>query len=285
MTSLAILLVLGSGLAHAVWNLFTKRSRDKAVFLWLIHIMAAVLFLPYFIYELTHIHLTGPLLLWIALSMGFQGAYFVLLSKAYSHGDMSQVYPIMRGTGALLVPVMSTFIYDESLSLIGWLGLGLIIVGLFVISNLSSQPGVQSNALTPLAVGLALSVGLCITGYTLTDKQIVTQMSPFALIEISNIGYVLVGTRYVWKSGLIRTEWQMNWRTIVLGSFLSPGSYLLFLFALQLAPLAAIAPIREVGTVFGTLLGILLLKEQQGMRRIIMASVITFGIVAIALWG
>ncbi|MGN7384298.1 MULTISPECIES: SMR family transporter [unclassified Paenibacillus] len=285
MTSLAILLVLCSGMAHAVWNLFTKKSLDKAVFLWCIHIVAAVLFLPYFIYELIHVQLTWKLLLFIALSMGFQGAYFVLLSKAYSHGDMSQVYPIMRGTGALLVPVMSTLLYHESLSIIGWIGLGLIIVGLFAISGLTGRQASQNKALTPVAVGLALSVGLCITGYTLTDKLIVAQMSPLALIEISNIGYVLMGTRYVLKSGQIRQEWSRNWRTIVLGSVLSPGSYLLFLFALQLAPLAAIAPIREVGTVFGTLLGIFLLKEQQGLRRIAMASVITFGIISIALWG
>ncbi|WHY20385.1 hypothetical protein QNH28_05130 [Paenibacillus sp. G2S3] len=57
------------------------------------------------------------------------------------------------------------------------------------------------------------------------------------------------------------------------------------MMAMKLAPLASIAPIREIGTVVGTILGILVLKEKQGVRRIIMSAVITCGIISIAIWG
>jgi uncharacterized membrane protein len=66
---------------------------------------------------------------------------------------------------------------------------------------------------------------------------------------------------------------------------LNPGSYLLFLFALQQAPVAHISPLREIGTIFATFLGILLLKEQQGLRRIACSVVIFCGILLIGVWG
>ncbi|MCQ6563365.1 hypothetical protein [Paenibacillus mendelii] len=47
----------------------------------------------------------------------------------------------------------------------------------------------------------------------------------------------------------------------------------------------ACAPIREIGTVFGTLLGVFLLKERQGLRRIAMSTIITFGIISVAFSG
>lgn len=284
----ALLLVLCSGLTHAIWNLFTKRSLNKSVFLWSIHIAATVLLLPYFIYELFHMEITGSFLLLVFFSMSFQGGYFIFLSRAYSYGDMSQVYPIMRGTGAFFVPVMSVLVFGESLSPIGWIGLCCIVGGLFAISGFFGKREIRENkerSIASKAVLSALAVGFCITGYTLLDKQLVQNMSPFALIEISNISYVIFSTFAVMKSKQIKQEWQVNWRTIMIGTFLAPGSYVLFLFAMKLAPLASIAPIREVGTVFGTLLGVFLLKEQNGLLRVIMSSVITIGIISIALMG
>ncbi|TCZ78962.1 LuxR family transcriptional regulator [Paenibacillus albiflavus] len=281
----ALILVLLSGSMHAVWNLMTKKSLNKTVFLWSIHIVAGIILFPSFIYELTQIGLTATLLGFLALSFCFQAGYLVFLSKTYSYGEMSQVYPLMRGIGALLVPIASTFVYQESLSLMGWFGLTLIIVGLFFISDIHRGTKNQStNSRKKLAILFAVLVGCCITGYTLVDKHLVGHFSPFAIIEISNISYIVISTRYVLRSKKLKQEWQRNWRTILVGSFFSPGSYILFLFAMSLAPLASIAPIREVGTVFGTLLGVLILKESHGARRIAFSAVITCGIITIALW-
>lgn len=77
----------------------------------------------------------------------------------------------------------------------------------------------------------------------------------------------------------------MNRSTIMLGALLNPGSYLLFLFALQQAPMARLGPLREVGTIFAAFLGILLLKEQQGKKRILCSVVIFAGILLIGMWG
>jgi uncharacterized membrane protein len=60
---------------------------------------------------------------------------------------------------------------------------------------------------------------------------------------------------------------------------------LLFLFALDMAPVSHLAPVRESGIVFGTLLGIFILKEQQGARRIFASALIVIGVILIKVWG
>jgi len=283
MEIIATILVVCSGLTHAVWNLFTKNSLNKTAFLWSITIVSCVLLFPYFVVEVSDVPLRGWL--FILLSMGFQAAYGLLLVKAYTFGDMSRVYPIMRGTGAMLVPIVSVLIFSESMTAIGWLGLACIVCGLFSISIFDLIRSRQFDKMTLHAITLAFMVGLCITGYTLTDKKILEYISPIALIEVSNIGYILALSYFTFKSKALKREWQANWKTILVGAIFSPGSYVLFLFAMNLSPLSHIAPIREIGTVFGTILGITVLKEQQGMRRIVLSAVIACGIMTIGLWG
>lgn len=285
MPSISLLLVLSSGLAHAVWNLFTKKSQNKMAFLWLITLPISVILLPVFVHDLMRASLSGMFVTLLLLSFLCQCGYTLMMSKAYTFGDISQVYPIMRGTGTLLIPLCSALFFHEYLSVLGWLGIGCIVCGVFAISGVFRRRGVETISFHPAALWYAFGVGICITGYTLVDKQIVQQFSPFGLLEIGNIAALIVTTLCMRDMGLIKAEWRLNWRPILVGAVLSPGSYLLFLFAMKLASLATIAPIREVSTVFGTLFGILLLKERQRLWRLVMSSVITTGIIFIAMWG
>ncbi|MEK3783657.1 DMT family transporter [Paenibacillus sp. FSL R5-0810] len=283
MELLALLLVLSSGLTHALWNLFTKRSIHKSVFLWCIHSVTLIILMPYFWIEMSQLTLSPKVYGFILLSMTIQGGYILLLSKAYTHGDMSQVYPFMRGLGAMLTSLCSLVLFHEQMSTAGVLGLSAIIFSLFALSGIraGSHHNVNGKALI-----YACLVGLCISGYTLTDKAILDAgVSPVLLIQLSNISYFIALIIPVLRSGQLKREWSVNWRTILLGSVLAPGSYLLFLFAMRLTPLAHIAPIREISTVFGTIFGILILREQQGSRRIVMSALITLGIITIAIWG
>jgi len=283
MELLALLLVLSSGLTHALWNLFTKRSIHKSVFLWCIHSVTLIILMPYFLIEMSQLTLSPKVYGFILLSMTIQGGYILLLSKAYTHGDMSQVYPFMRGLGAMLTSLCSLVIFHEQISTAGVIGLSVIVFSLFALSGI--RAGSRHNV-NVKALGYACLVGLCISGYTLTDKAILDAgVSPVLLIQLSNISYFVALIIPVLRSGQLQREWSVNWRTILLGSVLAPGSYLLFLFAMRLTPLAHIAPIREISTVFGTIFGILVLREQQGSRRIVTSALITSGIITIAVWG
>ncbi|MEK4052875.1 EamA family transporter [Paenibacillus sp. FSL F4-0087] len=283
---LPIVLVLASGMAHAVWSMFTKRSLNKSVFLWSIMMIPTVILLPVLIVELVREPLSMPAYALLVLSMALQALYSWLLSQTYELGDLSQIYPIMRGTSTLLVPLIGVAFLGETLSMFGWLGIACMIVGFTVLSGVGSRVGKSGSSVTgSKPVLMALCVGLCTTSYVFVDKLNLEHISPLSLLEVTNIGFVAGLTPALLASRQLRQEWQKNRSTIMLGALLNPGSYLLFLFALQQAPMARLGPLREVGTVFAAFLGILLLKEQQGKKRIFCSIVIFGGILLIGMWG
>lgn len=89
--SFAIMLVLCSGLTHAVWNIFTKTSKNKSVFLWFIHITAFALLLPYFLIDVASSSISISGYLFMLLTMGFQMGYFFLLPIVYRQRDVANV--------------------------------------------------------------------------------------------------------------------------------------------------------------------------------------------------
>jgi uncharacterized membrane protein len=156
---------------------------------------------------------------------------------------------------------------------------GLIVIGIWLISGIRRG---HLKELPSQTILLAISVGLLITCYTVIDKITLMFISPFPLNEATNIGNLLALSWPVLRSGGIQKEWKVNWKTILLGGILAPGGYLLFLNALTLMPVARMAPMREIGIVFGTWLGVFLLREAQGKKRIGASLLIVLGIILLA---
>ncbi|CAH1213638.1 hypothetical protein PAECIP111891_04003 [Paenibacillus allorhizoplanae] len=287
MLTASILLVIASGLTHAIWSLFTKSSLNKGVFLWSIIMVTTVLLLPYLIKELWFTPLTLSAYALLLLSAALQAVYALLLSRTYNMGDLSQIYPIMRGTNTLFIPIVGVLFLHESLSLLGWTGLLCMVIGFLLLSGIftSARSAGQTSVQSLRPFLMALSVGLCTTCYVLVDKLNLAHISPIALLEVTNIGFVAGLTPLVIASKQLRREWKINFKTIALGAVLNPVSYLLFLFAMKYAPVAHISPLREIGTVFATILGIVILKEKQGILRILCSILILIGILVISFWG
>jgi drug/metabolite transporter (DMT)-like permease len=279
---LAIILVLSSGFLHSVWNLYTKKSLNKNVFLWFCQLVAVIVFLPWAMIEwdLSHLNRAVP---WLILaSMLLHGLYILLLAATYSIGDLSQVYPIMRGTSPLLVPLLGVTLLHEELTTLGWLGVVSIILGIILLSDVKFKRYERSSTIAPI---LALGVGVCIACYILVDKVATAYVSPVVLTETTNLGNLLALSWAALRSGGMRSELRSNWRIMFLGGIIAPGGYLLFLFSLSLAPVAQLAPMREIGTVFGTVMGIFILREKQGTRRILTSLLITTGVIILGIWG
>jgi len=279
--SVALIFVVLSGLIHSVWNLFAKKSVNKIVFLWFCQWAAIIIFLPFTIKELASFRFPIPSigLMLLLVSVLFHGVYVFLLAKTYTIGDLSQAYPIMRGTSPLLVPLIGVLILNEHLSSIGWIGVicivfGILFIGGIGIGNLSNLPS--------KTVLLAFCVGLMITGYTAFDKVTLHYIPPIALNEASNIGNLMALSWVSLRSGAIRNEWRINWKTIILGGIMAPGGYILFLEALRIMPVSQIAPMREIGTVFGTLLGVFILREAHGKKRIGASALIVLGVILLS---
>lgn len=279
MTGLALGMVIGSGMLHAIWNLLAKQSGSQMAFLWWAQAVAAVVFVPIAILVEAHrIPVqTGPLL-YLLLSMALHGLYMVLLANAYKAGDLSVVYPIMRGTGPVLVPVLGVAVLGDRLTVLDTAGIAVIAFGIILLGSWRPAPSPHKQSII-----LAIAVGLVITAYTFADKLALSygNIPPLTLNAASNIGNCLCLTWFAVRGGQLKSEWSGNKLFWILGGLFASGGYSLFLYAMQLAPVSQLAPMREIGTVFGALLGVLILREAQGPNRLTASLLITAGVVAI----
>ena len=281
MTAAALTLVLASGLCHATWNLMAKSSGNKAAFLWICQLIAIILFLPWTIWELRDWSITPKAgTFWVA-SAALHGLYVWLLARAYTIGDLSQAYPIMRGTSPLLVPLGAVLLFGQHVSPWGWVGIAGIVIGIAALQE--PRRGGAGRIGKPAAY--AFAVGLTVTCYTLVDAQALQYVPAVVLIEAGNIGNVLALSAAALTGGAARAEWRQYKRSAIIAGILAPGGYLLFLLALHHGPVSLLTPVREIGTVFGTVGAIWLLKEQQGYRRIMASIAITCGIIVLGLTG
>src|SRR5579863_671754 len=122
---LGILLV--AAMLHAGWNMLVKQAREKQVFTWWALVVGSSIFLVLWITNQPF-----PLRVWpyVIVSALVEGAYFLILTRAYEHGDFSLVYPMARGTAPAFLAIWAVIFLGERPGLYGWIGLGLLVVGL-----------------------------------------------------------------------------------------------------------------------------------------------------------
>src|SRR5690349_3119439 len=163
MDSLVFAAVLLAAAAHASWNAAIKRGLDPLVTTVLIAVGAGVVALPILAYAGLPIAAAWP---WVIASVIVHLGYFAGLIEAYRAGDMSQVYPIARGSAPLLTALVSTTWLGERLGLLGWLGLLCLVVGVMM---LSLRGGGDLARLDRRAVGFALFTALTVCAYSVID--------------------------------------------------------------------------------------------------------------------
>jgi drug/metabolite transporter (DMT)-like permease len=284
-TAFALALVLASAVAHATWNLFAKRAAGGVPFLWLALTLAIPLYAPIAVAVLVITGATiGPLeILWMFVNGALNVAYFIFLQRGYRAGDLSVVYPIARGTGPVLATIAAILIFGERptpLALAGAVG---IAVGVFVLTG---DPRKLRQRGVGEAVGYALLTGVTIATYTLWDKRGVSALLiPPILYEWgSNIARAAVLTPLALPRWIeVRTEWRANRTAVLAVATLSPLAYMLVLTALSISPVSYVAPAREIGILFGVLIGARTLAEADIGRRSVAAILMVGGVIALAL--
>jgi uncharacterized membrane protein len=296
MTALATLMVLGSALMHATWNMLAKRSSHPLAFLWLVNTASMLIFLPVFLWALIQHGLPSSALPFVVATGILHILYISFLSQAYRYGALSIAYPISRGTGVALVPIVAVPLLGENISAFGLFGIGLVllgIVGLHVreilgaFGSQQSRPTMQTRFLTNRGAIYALITGLTIAAYSLVDKIGVEHAHPlvygyfiFVSMTIGLSPYVLANHR-----GDVIREFRSNPFLVFVGGLFVQGTYLIILAAMTIAPVSYIVPLREVSVLFGALLGMLFLKELMTPPRVIAALIITAGVISIAVFG
>jgi drug/metabolite transporter (DMT)-like permease len=264
---IAALMMLASGMAHAVVNAILKSGRDKMSSRALIDGFSAILILP----AVLLVPLPHGAWGWLAASWATHLLYLICLVKAFERADMSVAYPILRGVAPLLAAMAAVALFDEP---IGWLtagGIGMVSAGVLTIG--------LGRHVDRRAIGWALATGVTIAVYTVIDAQGV-RAAPTAFSYIVWVFLTLgfgIGLLFaLWRGPAFVLAARAEWKAGLAAGALSIVTYGLALWALRLGDTPRLAALRETSILFATLIAVVFLKERLTPGRLA-------GVLAIAL--
>ena len=279
MTWTVFFAVLLAALLHATWNSLVKGSQDKYVGMLLIalgHVPPGIIFV--FFAPLPGI----DVLPWLAASLALHLGYQLFLAASYRVGDLTTVYPIARGSAPLFVTMVSLTVLDVDLSWAQVGSVGLLILGLLLLSY--DRLGANKRQWT--VVTLALVTGGFIASYSIVDGLGARKMG----YALAYWGWVAIG------NGALMTLWMLlfqpssmakvrltsqNLTTLLLGGGASYLAYGIVTWAFTQAPIAVITALRETSVIFALLIGLIFLRERSTPMKIVACSMTVVGVICL----
>lgn len=274
---LAAVAVLGGAALHAAWNVSIRGGADRRL------AMAAfvcgtgvcgLLALPFVPLPAAT---AWP---YLAVSACVHVIYLNLVAEAYAAGALSLAYPAMRGTAPALTALIAAIGFGEALAPSGWVGLLMISAGVVLLAHRRGEPG-EGRALA-IALGNAVLIAL----YTITDGLGVRHAD--APIGYAVWTFILPAVPAVLI--LLRLRPGRLFRPAVAGLMLRRGlgggacsvaSYTLALWAMTIAPIGAIAGLRETSMLFAVVFARIFLGERPGRRGWAAVAVIALGAIVL----
>lgn len=272
MAASALAFALAAACFHALWNILLARAPDTESATAVALIAAEVAFAPVTLVVWDAHASVVPYLVGSGL---FELAYFALLATAYRLVPLSVVYPIARGGAPVLVLIVGVLFLGHASSASQAGAVCLIVVGLLLVRGLS-HPDARG-------IVFGLVIAACIAGYTLIDKHGVEHAGPITYLELS-----MLGPAAVYSAAVIRAKGVAAVRAAVGPASLAAGiatfvAYAFVLAALQRAPAASVAAVRETSVVIAALLAAPLLRERVPPGRLAGAVLVAAGIALLAL--
>jgi drug/metabolite transporter (DMT)-like permease len=270
---IAGLMMIGSGLAHAIVNaIFKAGGSDKMSGRAMIDGSAALLVMPLILV----VPLPHNAWIWLAGSLTAHAVYLTCLVRAFSVADMSAVYPVMRGSAPVIAALASVLLLGDPITLAIALGIALVTMGTLLVA-LRNAPPLH-------ALGWALGTGAAIATYTVIDARGV-RAAPTTLSYVAwdfLITGVGIGGFFALRRGrefvsALRTQWRPG---LAAGS-LSIVSYGLALGAYRLGNVARLASLRETSIVFGLVIAAVFLRERVNHTRAMGGALIALGAAAL----
>ncbi len=285
MSLTAFLLVTVASLAHATWNFLAKRAAHSKHLIWFSSATEALFFAPLAVWVLTRAW--SKLGLFSALFLLATGVLHLLytesLLRGYRAGDLTVVYPLARGTGPLLSFCGAVLLLHERPSLLAGAGAILITVGILLSSG---GLAALRHAHNHKGLFWGVATGCMIACYTLVDGYSVKTLllSPFLVEYAGNLfRTVFLSSGAYRRRASLLPEYAQCWKEASGIAILTPLGYILVLFAMKLAPISHVAPMREMSMLIGMYFGARFLNEGQIVRRIIGSVLIAGGVAALAL--
>ncbi|MES2415039.1 MAG: DMT family transporter [Pseudomonadota bacterium] len=288
----ALALVVLAGLIHASWNIAAKKAGGDSRFAFFTSIMVMFLWAPVGLWAAWGVVPSWGLREWtlIAVSGVLHVLYYVILLRGYRKADLTVVYPLARGSGPLLSSLVAIVFLGEHISAAGLAGIAAVVTGVFLIAGgpalLRAAHDPQQRQRVHKGMLYGLLTGAFIASYTVVDGYAVKfmLMSPILVDYLGNfVRVALLAPSFLRKREEGLALWRSQWKYALLIGAISPLSYVLVLYAMQVAPLSHVAPAREVSMLFAALIGGHLLGEGDRLQRLLGAVLIAAGVMGLAL--
>jgi drug/metabolite transporter (DMT)-like permease len=281
-TLFAFALGLGSAVTLAGANTLVKAAKDILGGRTVMTLTGSVLMLP-------AVFLVPPpsaaTWVFLALSLPAHWFYQMALVRALSRGDLSFVFPLMRGSAPLLTAIAAFLVLGEELS-------GLAITGLLIASlaaivfALPEKDFGGSRAVRNSAVLWALATGVGVAIYNVIDAQGVRSAAETTGTQWSFIVWLFVLDWIGICTIMLLTRGPQEFAASTRRA-LAPGvaagvcstiSFSMMLYGFSVAPVAYMSALRETAVVFAALMGWWFLKEGFGVRRTLAAVTLASGL-------
>ncbi|MEA3002275.1 MAG: hypothetical protein QOH81_1063 [Sphingomonadales bacterium] len=267
--------ILFAALLHAGWNAVVKLGLDRFSSMLLLALFQggiALLLLPVF-------GAPAPAAWpWVLLGSFLHSGYKLFLIRAYGHGDLSQVYPLSRGTAPLIVALVSALFLAETPPLLRIAAVLAIAAGIMLMA--------RGGGLSRTALLWALGTACFTASYTMADgvgARLAGNASAFAMWMFTIDGLVMLVAGLAMRGGRAVLALLPAWRSGAAAGAMSLGSYWIAIWAFTRAPLAMVAALRETSVLFALLIAFFFLKEKVERRRWLAAGLIMTGIVLMRL--
>jgi len=276
-----VLLVLFAALVHATWNAVVKASGDRLLTFAAIHAMGTVLGIGAAFFVAFPEPQVWPYLI---TSVVIHNFYYMFLLLSYRLGDLSEVYPIARGSSPLLVLLGAAWVAGEVPTAAGLGGVALVSAG--IISLMFSRGRPTRAGMKPIAA--ALATGVLISTYTVIDGLgMRAGTSPWPYIVWLNL---LEGIPFALYAVMTRPRavpafLAANWKPAAAGGCLTIIAYGIALYALTQGGMGHVSALRETSVLFAAVIGTVVLKEGFGPIRLFAAAVIASGIIVLQMAG
>ena len=269
---LAVLLAAG---IHATWNTWLKLSGDRLVVMALMGLgwaLFAACWLPFLEQPA---RAAWPFL---GVSIGLHLAYSLMLVSAYGVIDLTVAYPMIRGTGPVLVTLASLWFLDETIGAFGAVAVFLVTAGVVAL-------GVTGAGANYAALSFGILGGALVAAYTVIDgvgARASGAVHGYAmwLFLLTGLPLALVGAA-VRRSRFIELARPVAVRALLAGAIASTAFWIV-IWALTRVPMGLVAAARETSVVFVAIAGGVLLKEKVNWLAI---AAVFAGIVCLRLAG
>lgn len=299
MDPLVFVLVAGAAVLHVTWNVLLKTAGDplRAAAVGMATAAAVICPVALLIWLATgQTAISTETLVLSIVSGALEALYFAFLASAYRRGDLSLVYPLARGSAPLLAVVIGVVLLNERLGPVGYAGVAALLTGLLALQRpwrYLQASGRESGG----AAGFALLTGITIASYSAVDRVGVRGTTPWiyagliwASCTVFLWSYVWVYRRFEQARAFVTSSADpepFSARRAGFGGLMTLGAYMLILGAFTVAPLTAVAPLRESAIVLASGWGTFRLREaadrRDAIRRLGSAGLVLVGALLLAI--